>query len=239
MFEDSTFESAGKIHTRSSTWGLVALAFNTLVLAALVTIPLIYPEALPAHWMSRLITAPPPPPSAPKELPQQPTQEFHGGPQVVGINLTAPSRMPIGIQQIHGVEGPPSDNQISLDSGGSGIPGGDPFGHGESRPTVVVQPQPKGPVHISTGVAEGMLIQRIVPRYPAIAVAAHQHGTVVLQAIISKDGTIQGLRVVSGPPMLQQAAMDAVAHWRYRPFLLNGQPVDVETTINVVFSLGQ
>ncbi len=76
------------------------------------------------------------------------------------------------------------------------------------------------------------------PQYPAIAKAARIQGTVVLQATISKTGTIEGLQVLSGPPMLQQAAMDAVRSWRYKPYLLNGEPVEVGTTINVVFSLG-
>ena len=75
--------------------------------------------------------------------------------------------------------------------------------------------------------------------YPAIAKATGTQGTVVLQAVISKTGAIKNLRVVSGSPMLQQAALDAVGHWRYRPFLLNGEPVEVETTVNVVFSLGR
>jgi periplasmic protein TonB len=77
-----------------------------------------------------------------------------------------------------------------------------------------------------------------VPQYPAIAKAARIQGTVVLQATISKAGGIENLRVVSGPPMLQQAAMDAVRSWRYKPYLLNGDPVEVETTVNVVFNLG-
>jgi protein TonB len=81
-------------------------------------------------------------------------------------------------------------------------------------------------------------MQKITPQYPAIAKAARIQGTVVLQATISKTGSIENLRVVSGPPMLQQAAMDAVRQWRYRPYLLNGDPVEVETTVNVVFNLG-
>ena len=64
-------------------------------------------------------------------------------------------------------------------------------------------------------------------------------GTVVLTATISKAGTIENLRVASGPAMLQQAALDAVKEWRYRPYLLNGEPVEVETTVNVVFTLGR
>ena len=70
------------------------------------------------------------------------------------------------------------------------------------------------------------------PRRPA------SPGTVVLQATISKTGTIEDLHVVSGPAMLQQAAMDAVRTWRYRPYLLNNEPVEVETTVNVIFTLG-
>jgi protein TonB len=83
-----------------------------------------------------------------------------------------------------------------------------------------------------------MLLQKTVPLYPPIAKAARVSGTVVLQATISKAGTIENLHVISGPAMLQQSAMDAVKSWRYRPYLLNGDPVEVETTVNVVFTLG-
>jgi protein TonB len=84
---------------------------------------------------------------------------------------------------------------------------------------------------------EGMLIHKTVPIYPSIAVTVHQQGTVVLQATISKTGTIENLRVISGPPILRQSALDAVKTWQYKPYMLNGQPVEVETTVNVVFSL--
>jgi protein TonB len=84
---------------------------------------------------------------------------------------------------------------------------------------------------------EGSLLAKFVPVYPAIAKAAGVHGTVVLQATISKSGTIENLRVIGGPLMLQQAALDAVKTWRYRPYLLNGEPVEVETTVNVVFEM--
>jgi len=85
---------------------------------------------------------------------------------------------------------------------------------------------------------QGNLLVKTMPQYPAIAKAARIQGTVVLQATISKNGTIENLHVVSGPPMLQQAAMDAVRSWRYKPYLLNGDPVEVETQVNVVFNLG-
>jgi protein TonB len=83
-----------------------------------------------------------------------------------------------------------------------------------------------------------MLLQKTIPVYPPIAKAARVSGTVVLQATISKAGTIENLRVIGGPAMLQQAAMDAVRQWRYKPYLLNNEPVEVETTVNVIFSLG-
>jgi protein TonB len=83
-----------------------------------------------------------------------------------------------------------------------------------------------------------MLIQKTTPIYPPIAKAARVQGTVVLQAQISKQGTIENLHVISGPAMLQQAALDAVKTWRYKPYLLNGEPVEVETTVNVIFTVG-
>jgi protein TonB len=91
---------------------------------------------------------------------------------------------------------------------------------------------------ISAGVAQGMLLQKTAPAYPPIAKSARVSGTVVLQATISKTGVIEGLHVVSGPDMLRSAATEAVKTWRYRPYKLNNQPVEVETTVNVVFTLG-
>ncbi len=85
----------------------------------------------------------------------------------------------------------------------------------------------------------GNLLEQTVPQYPAIAKATRTQGTVVMQATISKAGLIENLRVISGPPLLQQAAVDAVRSWRYKPYLLNGEPVEVETTVNVVFNLGE
>jgi TonB family protein len=94
------------------------------------------------------------------------------------------------------------------------------------------------PVAIAGALAQGMLLQKISPDYPQIALDARVSGTVVLQAVIGKDGQIENLHAVSGPPMLRPAALEAVKKWVYRPYLLNGEPVSVETTINVVFNLG-
>jgi len=107
---------------------------------------------------------------------------------------------------------------------------------GGSQP-VVVAPHLK-PAVISSGVAAGMLIQKTPPVYPQAAKMTHLAGTVVLQATIAKDGKIRDLHALSGPDILRQAALDAVKNWRYRPYMLNNEPVEVETSINVVFSLG-
>jgi TonB family protein len=93
------------------------------------------------------------------------------------------------------------------------------------------------PVVISSGVASGMLIRKTPPVYPSIAKTARVAGTVQLGATISKTGAIEDVRVVSGPAMLRQSAVDAVRTWRYKPYELNNEPVEVETTINVVFNL--
>jgi protein TonB len=84
---------------------------------------------------------------------------------------------------------------------------------------------------------QGMLLQKTQPVYPPIAYAQRVSGTVVLQLTISKTGSVDELHVVSGPAMLQQAAVDAVKTWRYSPYLVNNQPVEVETTVNVIFTL--
>src|SRR5262249_49573407 len=92
---------------------------------------------------------------------------------------------------------------------------------------------------ISQGVTKGLLIQKIEPKYPALAAQARIQGQVLLKAIISKDGDIKELELVSGHPMLAPAALEAVTQWHYRPFLLNGEPVEVETSITVNFQLSQ
>jgi protein TonB len=151
--------------------------------------------------------------------------------------LIAPTKIPNSIKQVAEKEAPPSSFGVAgmegLGGSASGVMGS-VFGSGGPKVQAAV---PKK-VNISAGVAVGMLLQKTQPIYPPIAKAARVSGTVILQATISKSGTIENLRVISGPAMLQQAAMDAVRSWRYRPYLLNNDPVEVETTINVIFSLG-
>jgi protein TonB len=235
MFEDSTFESTGRIRTRSRGWMLLTFALNGSVLLALILIPLIYPEALPSRLMSILLTVPPPPPAPTEPTRQEPARAFHGQRQLTELGLTVPTRIPTTIARTQGPEAAPGDT-ISMDQG-SGIPGGSTFS--SSAPaTVRPAPRPSGPAHISSGVAAGLLIQKTLPQYPPIARAARVEGTVTLQAIISESGAIENLHVTGGPAMLQQAAIDAVKQWRYRPYTLDDEPVEVETTINVIFTLG-
>lgn len=238
MFEDSTFESSGRIHTRSRAWSVATFALNTVILAGLIVIPLIYPEALPRRLMNMLLVAPAPPPSEPRAPQVKPAQAFHGTREFTDLGLTAPRRIPIGIRKLDGPEGPPPGEQFAGLGSGPVIPG-NAFGHGDgSRPRVVSGP-PAGPQRISSGVANGLLLDRVMPVYPPIARAAGVQGTVMLDATITGSGTVTNVRVVSGPQMLRQAAAEAVSRWRFRPYLLNGQPVEVEATVSVVFSLGR
>ncbi len=235
MFEDSTFESTGRIHTRSRGWMVATFLLNGSVLFGLILIPLIYPEALPrCQALAFLLTAPAPPP-APQPPPKQIQHPFNGRPEMQGTHLFLPPMIPTAIGHFDGPEQAASDS-LNWDSG----PGTPDAGTGVfviRSMTPVVRAETKGPVRISSGVMEGSLLAKFMPVYPAIAKAAGVHGTVMLQATISKNGTIENVRAVSGPLMLQQAAMDAVKTWRYRPYLLNSEPVEVETTVNVVFAM--
>jgi protein TonB len=92
-------------------------------------------------------------------------------------------------------------------------------------------------LQVSQGVTQGMLLHRVQPSYPALARQARIQGSVVLQAEIGRDGSIQNLHLISGHPMLAPSAVEAVKQWKYKPYILNQQPVEVETTITVNFSL--
>jgi periplasmic protein TonB len=236
MFEDSTFESNGRIRTRSRRWMIATFLLNGLVLLAILLIPLIDPEALPRGSMIRLLEAPAPPPEAPKPPVRlvRPIViwEMGSGP------LASPILPPRGFSGKASEPGPPSVDFSAMNQA-SGIPGGaESVFHGHSAVTVVTQ-ETKGPTTVSSGVMNGQLIYKVKPQYPPMAIAMRLEGTVVLQAVISKSGAIENLRVVSGPAMLQQAALDSVKQWRYRPYELNRLPVEVETTINVVFTLSR
>ena len=232
MFEDSTFESLGTIRTRSRGWMIATSAFNGSILLALILIPLLYPSTLPKMALSFFVEAPPPPIAEPKPQ-EMPKNAIVVKTQFPGDAFTAPRRIPTTIVMADRPEIIEGVNVAELDTGPG--TGNDPFGTTHSRP--VVRQQPQDPVRVSGMVVEGLLIDKRLPVYPAIAKATGTQGTVVLAANISRNGTIENLRVIGGPQMLQQAAIDAVSAWRYRPYLLNGEPLEVETTINVIFKL--
>lgn len=239
MFEDSTFESTGRIRTRSRRWMIAAFALNGSILLALVLFPLIYPDAIPRVPIVHLIAVP----ALVSEPPRQHVQEqrLHGAPDTSNSRISVPTTMPTQLVNVTEPDaGPPTDGPIAMDSGPA-IPGGNGnVFHRDSGPHVVQQAvAPKGPTKLSSGVMAGRLIYKVTPTYPAIARSIRLEGTVVLQAIISRSGTIENLRVISGPALLQTAAIDAVRQWRYQPYELDGQPVEVETTVNVVFTLGR
>lgn len=236
MFEDSTFESTGKIKTRSRRWMVATLVFNGTILAILVLMPLIYPGALPQHMLPTLLVAP----EAPKPLRSEPirvrTATPHDFSEMMGSQLIVPRRIPIGIRDTRDRELPFSSN-IAMDLGPAGLNGDgtNPFGNGQH--VIVVHPPVPASIHLSSKLVEGNLIYKSIPQYPALAKAMRAEGTVVLRAMISKTGTIENLHAIGGPQVLQQAAIDAVKTWRYRPYMLNGQAVEVETTVNVIFKL--
>ena len=153
--------------------------------------------------------------------------------QVMNEQLNAPAQIP---KQV--AESGPAPASLSAgavnDMGGSGA--NDSILNARREP--VVRGVPPKPITVSSGVANGMLIQKTAPVYPPIARSARVSGTVELHATISKGGAIKDLSVVSGPQMLREAAVDAVRTWRYKPYLLNNQPTEVETTIDIEFALG-
>ncbi len=234
MFEDSTFESTGRIRTGSRNWMIATLTLNGSIVLALILIPLIYPEALSRHALTYLLEAPTTP-TKPQRPPKQ-LRRFHGESQVLGNEIVAPMKVPVLVTMLHDREQAPNDSLINMDQGPVMPNGADELLRGRTPVAVVAA---KGPMHVSSGVMVGRIIEKTVPAYPPIAKVTGLQGKVILQATISKSGTIENLRVMSGPAMLQQAAMDAVKTWRYRPYLLNGEPVEVETTVNVVFTMGR
>ena len=151
-----------------------------------------------------------------------------------------PTAIPDHIASVNDTDAPPAPSigEIGI-PGGTGLPGrGVPGSIG--NPTAVAPPPPPGParpLRVSQW-AEGNLIYRVQPTYPPLARQARIQGSVQMRAIISKTGTIENLTVLSGHAMLVTAAVEAVRQWRYRPYMLNGEPIEVETEITVNFLLG-
>lgn len=247
MFSDSLLEF-GAQKKRKALATSTAFIFNFMVISFMLAVPLMFTEELPKAQLFTFLVAPPPPPPPPppaaaavqKVVHQIQTDMLNTG------QLRTPAKIPQRIQMIKEDEAPPA-----MSGGGvvGGVPGGIPGGQlggviggivsSSSNLSAIPKFVPATPqrIRISGGVTKGLLIHREEPPYPTLARAARVQGEVVLSAIIDGNGQIQNLQLVSGHPMLVPAALAAVKQWRYKPYLLNGQPVEVETTITVIFAL--
>ena len=228
---------SGDMQKTHKPWAVTLSAIvQTVILGVMILIPLIYTEALPKGMLNTFLVAPAPPPPPP---PPQPVVKTIKAPKVINIQkMVAPTVIPKNIAVVKDEAPVIYTNNGDGVAGGTGNVLGGLIGSGPAGPPP--PPKPAGPSRIRVGgnVEAASLINKVTPVYPPIAKTAHVSGTVILHAIISKDGSIQELQYVSGPPLLMKAAMDAVKEWRYKPTMLNGEPVEVDTTIDVVFSLG-
>jgi periplasmic protein TonB len=242
MFEDSLVESAALLRTHNRWPAVVSITAQFCAVAVILTIPLLHPEVLPMPHILSPTFAPPPAPAPPPPLIHLETRA--SAPTSAPTAPLAVQTTPLFASLIHPT-GPaidaPSLPVMDLGNRDTSLPPGinsavptEPHvtvGSASATPAA-------GPLHVSSGVVAGNLLAPIHPDYPQIAKMTHTEGTVVIDAIISRAGNIESARVVSGPPMLQSAALAAVRQARYRPFLLNGQPTEVQTTITINFRMG-
>lgn len=251
MFEQTFVE--GKTKT---TWTVLsAFVAQTIFLIVAVILPMIYFDVLPKTQLTSFLVAPPPPPPPPpppaapaavkivKVIPRQ----FDAG------RLMAPKSVPKEIATIREEELPPATSGVGGVVGGvaggvaGGTPGGVLGGIIGSVPSAALPPPPPPPpvkaapkrITIGGNVQQAKLVRQPKPIYPPLAKQARISGVVHLAAVISKDGTIQDLKVISGHPLLIPSALEAVKQWVYQPTLLNGEPVEVSTQIDVNFTLSQ
>jgi len=239
MFEDSLLESGNKIKSKRGMTTTISFIIELILVGVLVLIPLIFTEALPKGLQSTLLLAPPPPPPPPPP-PAAPVHVVHVQTEMVDSTLRTPTKIPEKVKIVQEEEAPPTTAGVM-----GGVPGGVPGGSmggviggiiGTS--TAAVPKVAVTKMRVSSGVSAGLLIKKVEPNYPPLAKTARVQGTVILHAIISKEGAIEGLTLVSGPAMLAPAAIDAVKQWRYKPYLLNGDPIELDTTVEVKFTLG-
>jgi periplasmic protein TonB len=242
MFEDSLIESGGKLRTKRGMTTTISFVFQMVLIGILVLIPLLFTEALPKTQLMTFLVAPPPPPPPPPPPAATPVKIVKQiQTDIINGELRTPTKIPKKVEMIKEDAAPPPVMAGVVGGVEGGVPGGAMNGviGGIISSTPVAVPKVATPqrVRVSQGVTQGLLVRRVQPMYPPLARQARIQGTVVLQAEISKEGTIQNLRLISGHPMLAPAAIEAVKQWRYKPYFLNGEPVEVETQITVNFSL--
>jgi len=243
MFEESLVESTTLLRTRNR-WPVVAsVSAQLAVLAVIVTVPLVHPEILPFHAAKLQSLAPPP---VPKPIPPPQPQRVQASTATSAPTAPTPSaprlQNLLNLANAKPVDTPLLASGTLIASLDTGLPPGLNIA-APSGPSVSVAPSNSAkasskPTRVSLGVTEGLLINPIRPVYPQIAKMTGTQGTVVVHAIISKAGVIESAQVVSGPPLLRDAALEAVRNARYHPYLLNNEPTEVDTTISINFRLG-
>jgi len=250
LFEDSLLDSSVAPHKRRTWPTLLSFALQLFLIGLALLLPLWFTDALPKQQLLTFLEAPPPPPPPPPPAASTPpaVKVVKVTSNIANGRLRTPSRIPAKIQMIKKEDDAPP---AVAATGGvvGGVPGGIPGGQlggviggiisstsGPAAVPTLSKPVPTVQrVRVSAGVTNGRLIYRVEPTYPPLAQQAHIQGAVVLAALIDKGGNVQSLQVVSGPPLLVRAAIDAVKQWRYQPLLVNGQPIEVETTVTVNF----
>jgi len=234
MFNELLESTVAKRNTNKRWTVALSSLVQTLILGVLVMIPVMHTEALPKAIGSIDLFSPPPAPPVRGRTARPALRP--GIRQIRGGVLQQPNRIPTSVVMVTGPEAPPevgdseSTNNAFRDIQGQGI-------IASSGPAVPPPPKQAGPTRIKQGgvVTAAALLSQTKPIYPTLARQAHIQGEVVLHAIIAKDGRVAQLEVVTGHPLLVKAALDAVRQWLYRPTLLNGEPVEVDTTITVTF----
>jgi protein TonB len=239
MFDDA-IDSSWSQHSRRGVTTLTSFGVQALTVGILLLVPLLRPTDFP---LLRPLSTPVSlgQPMAEATAARARTSLKTAPATSAEIVFRRPSLLPIA-RNADIDDGPPQIvgfGCTTLCVAKSGDPGGlTNLLSGGTQPVLPAAPPPTVtyPIRLSH-ISEGDIIHKIQPVYPALARSAHIQGTVLLQAAISKLGTIERLRVISGHPMLAGAAIDAVSQWRYRPYVLNNEPVEVETQITVNFSL--
>jgi protein TonB len=246
IFADSMLEISWAQRGRRSWTTLTSFGLQAVIVGLLLLIPLL--RTIGAPTVLRTVSTPI---SAGRPEPPSTARPRTGNSSPAPINPTAarflaPGRIRRTIPTDTDVSAPEAAGSehctgicsaINLPPGTSGP--GIPFSPGGER---AILPSPPPPTIVrkfqTSSMLEGSLIRKVQPVYPPLAKTARIQGPVVLFAVISRAGTIDNLRVLSGHPMLVPAALDAVKQWQYRPYILNHEPIEVETQITVNFVLG-
>ena len=244
MFEDSLMESGGKLKTKQGATTAISFILQILLIGVLVLLPLVFTEALPKQQLMTFLVAPPPPPPPPPPPAATPEIKIVKKMQSDLDNgqLRTPTTIPKKVQMIKEDEPPPSTGVAGVVGG---VPGGVPGGAMggvlgsiiNSAPAVVPKAATPQRVRVSQGVSQGLLMRQVKPTYPAAGASGAYSGNGGSAGCHQQGWFIENLHLVSGHPMLAPAAIEAVKQWKYKPYFLNGEPVEVETTINVNFTL--